>query len=256
MVFAAQLCSYGQETEEKSPAWINPDTGYQVWVEDEAGLLTQEQLTELSQVMEGITAYGNVGFVTTDNHDSSTENFARGYYRNRFGTDSGTIFVIDMDKRNIWIHSDGAVWKVVTAAYADTITDNVYRYASRGDYYGCAREAFEEIHKLLKGQKIARPMKYISNALLAMILAMLANYGLVICFTRLHQPKRKALLANMERKFRYSQIKAVHTHQTKIYDPVSSGSGGGSSGHSSGGGGGHSGGGGGGRSGGGGGHSF
>ena len=164
-----------------------------------------------------------------------------------FGTDSGTLFVIDMDQRNIWIHSDGAVYEVITTAYANTITDNVYRYASKGDYYGCASEAFRQIHELLRGRRIAQPMKYISNALLALILALLVNYGLVIGFTRLRKPKKEEILASIHRRFDYRNLHAVYTHQTKIYDPVSGGSSGGGS--SSGGGGGSS-------SGGGGGHSF
>lgn len=254
--FVAVMCrglivSWGQET----AVFVNLDTGYEVFIEDRAELLTKEQRIELSEVMEEITAYGNAGFVTTNDNPFSTENFARDYYRNRFGTDSGTVFVMDMANRNIWIHSDGAVYKVITDAYGNTVTDNVYKYASRGDYYGCAKEAFSEIHTLLKGQRIPQPMKYISNGLLALILALLFNYGLVVWFTRLKAPKTDAVLSNIHRKFGYSNLRATYTHQTRIYDPVSRGSGG-----SSGGGGnrsgGRSGGGGGGRSGGGGGHSF
>lgn len=233
--------------------YVNPETGYQVLVEDWAELLTDEQLNGLAEMMQGITVYGNAAFVTTDRNASSTENFAREYYMDRFGTDSGTVFVIDMEQRNIWIHSDGAVWKVVTTANANTVADNVYRYASRGDYYGCAAEAFKEIHALLEGERIARPMKYIGNALLAMILALLANYGLVFCFAGLRQPPKGTLLASINRRFRYSGLKATYTHQTKVYDPVSSGSSGGSSGGSGGSRGGGSGGS---RSGGGGGHKF
>lgn len=239
------LRCHGQEE-----AWVNPDTGYRVLVEDEAGLLTEEQRRELAQEMQGITAYGNAAFVTTDHNDASTESFAREYYRERFGTDSGTVFVIDMDNRNIWIHSDGAIYRVITVANANTVTDNVYRYASKGDYYGCAEEAFREIHALLEGQKIARPMKYISNALLALILALLVNFGLVTYSARLRKPKERVLLANIHRRFVFTRPNAAYTHQTKVYDPVSSGSGGGSGGGRS------SSGGGGGRSGGGGGHRF
>lgn len=241
---------YAQENA-VSEEYRNPDTGYQIFVEDRAELLTMEQESELAESMQEITAYGNAAFVTIEENALSTESFARSYYMDRFGTDSGTVFVIDMDNRNIWIHSDGAVYKVITTSYANTITDNVYRYASNGDYYGCAKEAFAEIYALLEGQKIAQPMKYISNALLAMILALLANFGLVICFTRLHKPGYGAVIANIHRKFNYSKLKAVYTHQTRIYDPISKGGGSGGSG----GGGGH-GGGGGGHSGGGGGHSF
>lgn len=247
------LC-YGQEASgdgNESAMYINPDNGYQVLVEDEASLLTSGQCLDLSQVMEGITAYGNAAFVTVGRNLHSTEEFARTYYMDHFGTDSGTVFVIDMENRQIWIHSDGAVYQVITKANAETITDNVYRYASAGDYYKCAREAFKEMQALLEGKNIARPMKYISNALLALILALLANFGLATGFTRLKKPGQDVLLANIHRRFSYSNLKAAYTHQTRIYDPVSRGSGGGSGGRSSGGGSS-----GGGRSGGGGGHGF
>lgn len=251
ILFAGPGQCYGQESLPENVFYTNQDTEYRVLIEDGAELLTEEERLELALEMQGITAYGSAAFVTVENNDFSTEGFARDYYMDRFGTDSGTVFVIDMDNRNIWIHSDGAVYRVVTTAYANTVTDNVYRYASRGDYYECAKEAFGEIQALLDGQRIAQPMKYISNALLAMILALLANFGLVICFTRLRKPGGNAVLANIHRRFIYSEIRAVHTHQSEIYDPVSSGSDGGSSGGS--GGGGSSGGG---SSGGGGGHSF
>ena len=254
MMFLEPLPCLGKEAADENLYYSNPDTGFRVLVEDRAELLTEEEREKLSQTMQEITAYGNAAFVTTQSNVYSTEEFVRSYYMERFGTDSGTVFAVDMTNRNIWIHSDGAVYKVVTKAYADTVTDNVYRYASRGDYYGCAKEAFREIDALLKEQKISQPMKYISNALLAMILALLINFGLVICFTRLRRVAEKELLSGIERRFQYTGLGAAHIRQTRTYSPVSSGGGGGSSG----GGGGSSGGGGGGSSGGGGGggHSF
>lgn len=241
----------GKEAAQEYVFYSNPDTGFQVVVEDRAELLTKEERLELAQTMREITRYGNAAFVTTQSNVYTTEDFVRSYYRQRFGTDSGTVFAIDMDNRNIWIHSDGAVYKVVTKGYAETVTDNVYRYASGGDYCGCAAEAFLEIEALLKEQKISQPMKYISNGLLAMILALLANFGLVICFTRLRKPGEKALLSGACKRFSYSELRAEYVRQTRTYSPASSGGG---SGHSGGGGGGSSGGGG--HSGGGGGHSF
>ena len=249
-VFICSLPKCRAEEERGQNTYANPDTGFLVVVEDDAELLTEEQRRELAAVMESITAYGNVAFKTIDVNTASTESYARSFYQKRFGTDSGTLFLIDMDNRNIWIHSDGAVYGVITTANANTVTDNVYQYASRGDYYGCAAEAFRQINALLEGQRIARPMKYISNALLAMILALLINYGLVLRFTGLRKPGEGEILGNIYRRFSYTKPTAVHTHQTKTYDPVSSGGGssgggghsggGGGGGHSSGGGGGHS----------------
>lgn len=255
MAFVSPFRCLGKEAAGQNVYYSNPDTGFQVLVEDEAELLTKKEREQLAQTMRGITLYGNAAFVTTQSNVYTTEEFVRSYYGSRFGTDSGTVFAIDMDNRNIWIHSDGAVYKVVTKAYADTVTDNVYRYASRGDYYSCATEAFLEIDALLKEQKISQPMKYISNGVLAMILALLINFGLVVCFTRLRRPGERELLSGACKRFSYSGLRSDYVRQTRVYSPVSSGSG--SHGSGSHGGGGSSGGsGGGGRSGGGGGHSF
>lgn len=223
---------------------------YRLVIEDNAELLTEEQEAALAEIMKDISAYGNVAFVTVAENASSAESFARSFYQMQFGTDSGTVFLIDMDNELIWIHSDGAIYKVITTAYANTITDNVYRYASGEKYYECAAEAYRQIFALLEGQKIVQPMKYISNALLAMILALLINFGLVCYFTRIKKPSESEILRNIEKRFKSTKPTAVFTHESKVYDPVESGSGGSSSGgggsrssggssSSSGGGGGH-----------------
>ncbi len=225
----------------------NTVVGYSVIVEDDADLLTEEQEIDLAVVMKEITAYGNVAFKSIAHNSTSTEGFAKSYYKELFGSRSGTLFLIDMDNRNIWIYSDGAVYKVITRAYANTITDNVYRYASAQDYYACASRAFEQIFALLEGAGVAQPMKYISNFLLAMILALLINFGVTNYFTKARKTKDNEILKKVEKRFKCTKPRATFTHQTKTYDPVSSGSGGGgsrggggSSGGSSGGGGGHS----------------
>lgn len=250
-VLLAEMTVSCAELSDGQPVYTNPDTGYCVVMEDEADLLTGRERDELAAVMQDITAYGNAVFKTIEENGSSTESFAKNYYKSRFGAESGTVFLIDMDNRNIWIFSDGAIYKTVTTAYANTVTDNVYRYASRGDYYTCAAEAFGQIYALLEGNRIAQPMKYISNALLAVILALLINFGLVSYFARLKSPGEDEILKNIEKRFSYTKPVATYTHTSKIYDPVSTDSG---SGGSSGGGGGSSGGSG--SSGGGGGHSF
>lgn len=228
------------------PAYTNPDTGYQAVIEDDAELLSEEERLALTEMLEEITAYGNVAFKTIDDNSMSTENYARSYYKDMFGTASGTLFLIDMENRIIWIHSDGAVYKVITTAYANTITDNVYRYASNKEYFVCAQKAFEQILSLLKGQKIAQPMKYISNGLLAVLLAMLLNYGVVCIFAGAKKPGKKKMMENVPVRFSYTKPLAVFSHQTRTYNPVSSDSGssssssGGGGSSSSGGGGGHS----------------
>lgn len=235
--------------------YTNPDTGYQVVVSDDAGLFLETERYDLAEQMQKITEYGNVALITIDENSSSAQSYAASCYRELFGTDSGTLFLIDMDNRMLWIHSDGAVYETITKDYADTITDNVYTYASYEDYYQCAMEVFGQIDSLLDGQRIAQPMKYISNLFLALILALLINFGVVKYFTGLKKFGNAQMLDSIQKSFEATPISVQYTHETKIYSPVSSDSGGGSSssGGSGGGGGGHSGGG---SSGGGGGHRF
>lgn len=229
----------------------NPDGSYRVVMDDGADLLTESQEEELTEIMQKITDYGNVAFLSVTENSLSAEDYARSSYKTLFGTDSGTLFLIDMDNRMLWIHSDGAIYGVVTTAYAETITDNVYRYASDEEYYECAKEVYREIFALLQGQKIAQPMKYISNTLLAMILALLINFGLVCYFTRLKKPSEADVLRIIDKRLECTKPTATFTHKTKRYDPIESSSSGSSGGSSSRGGGGGSG-----SSGGGGGHRF
>ena len=228
--------------------WENPDTGYCIILEDDAQLLGSREQEELVAAMRTVTAYGNAAFKSISANAYSAASFADDYYHGLFGTESGTLFLIDMDNRELYLFSDGAIYRTIGKSYADTITDNVYRYASDGDYYLCASRAFEQIGAVLAGEKIAQPMKYISNALLAFILAALLNYFLARSLSRSSKPGTGEILGSISTRFDFQNPRKILTSQTKVYDPPSSSSSGG--GHSggggrSGGGGGHSGGGGG-----------
>lgn len=224
----------------------NPETAYVAIIEDDAGLLSEMEEVELAKVMLPITEYGNVAFQSIDENVYSTKTYIEEYYREQFGTRSGTVFLIDMDNRKIWIFSDGAIYRVITNSYADTITDNCYRYASKEQYYRCAEEAFSQIYTLLEGNRIAQPMKYISNTLLAIVLALLLNFFVMRQMSKVRYPGEKELQKGLISRYQFNNPNAEYIRTTKTYSPPSS----------SGGGGGSSGGGGGGSSGGGGGHSF
>lgn len=245
-VLKAQAAATSTETEEPQ-LWENPETGYFVIVDDDAELLDASERQQLALEMQGVTEYGNAIFKSLDYNPYSTSYFAEDYYHTCLGTASGVLFLIDMDNREIYIFSDGAVYRTITKAYAKTITDNVYRYASNGDYFSCASKAFSQIHTLLSGQKIAQPMKYLSNVLLALILAALINYFVAVRSSRTAKASKSEILASASTKFAFHNPRIQLTNQSKVYSPSSSGSGGG--GRSGGGGGG-------GRSGGGGGHRF
>ena len=233
---------------------LKADSGYRVYIDDGEDLLSDSEERMLETEMSRITEYGNAAFVSVSQHQD-TGSYAKKLYRELFGSESGFLFLVDMGRRNIWIHCNGAIYRVINKSYANTITDNIYRYASKGEYYECAYHAYEQALTLLKGGRISQPMKYISNLLIALVSALLINFYVLII-------DRKTVLIEPAAKSQATMTTAVgvdilsknliRSKRTRHVETSSGGGGGYSGGGSSGGGGGSSGGGGGG----GGGHSF
>lgn len=231
-----------------STEYQNPDTGYTVVMRDDAGLLSESEREALASEMAAITEYGHAAFHTVTSHSyPSTESYASAFRSSQFGIESSTVFLIDMQYRKIYIWSYGTIYEAVTDSKADSITDNVYRYASDEDYYGCASEAFSEMKTILSGGRIAEPMKLVSNLLIALAVSFLVMYLIVHSVASMKAPSRREILASSVVSFDGGDPTVVHTGTTRRYSPVqkSSGSsggggGGGFSGGGGGGGGGHS----------------
>ena len=220
--------------------------GHTLLIEDDANLLTEEEEEKLKEKMKPLTKYGHIVFKSiSTNPKYSTKEFANDFYYSKFGNESGTIFIIDMDKRNIWIVSAGENYKHITDSKADIITDNIYRYASRKEYYECAEKAFEQIGIVLDGGKIAEPMRHASNVVISIVLAFFINFFIVLNASKLKKAANSEVLKNCDIAFEAGNVDGRKTGTHKVYSPPSSSSSGGSSGGGGGGGGGFSGGGGG-----------
>lgn len=231
-----------------APLRISAASNYRLVIDDREDLLTASEENMLQIKMEKIRQYGNVGFVTVSQF-SSTDTYTKNLYRDLFGRESGMLFVIDMGRRNIWIFCDGAIYRIINKSYANTITDNVYRYASKGQYYDCAYNVFDQAETLLEGGRISQPMKYISNALIALVLAILGNFIFLVIQRGESIANPDTIAKAMSSGVAVGIVSKVMTKSKKSRHVESSGGGGGFSGGGGGGGGGGS-------SGGGGGHSF
>ncbi|MBQ8139843.1 MAG: TPM domain-containing protein [Lachnospiraceae bacterium] len=235
--------------------YTNPDNSFIAVIEDNADLLTEYEEDALLQVMIPLTKYGSIGFISTDSNSTSARYYAEERSHANFGRMfSQSVFLVDMDNREIFVYSDGANYKVITDKKGTIITDNIYTYASAKDYYTCAYKAYEQMYALLEGRKIMEPMRIISAVLISVLTAMLICFIIVNSYAKLKTVSMADLLGSVDRKLTSTQPKVTLTKETKTYSPQSSGSSGG--GHSGGGhhsSGGHSGGG---HSGGGGGHRF
>ena len=228
--------------------YMNPNNSFLVVIDDKADLLTDSQEEALLDVMIPLTEYGHIGFFSTNDNYTSPKYYVEEQSHNNFGRmHSQSAFLIDMDNREIFVYSDGSNYKVITNSKGSTIADNIYTYATAGDYYGCAYRAYEQMYKLLNGGKILEPMRYISAALISILAAMLVCFIIINSSSKLKSPSVDDILGPAGKKCEISQPEVVLTSETKTYSPQSSGSGGGggSRGGGGGGGGGHSGGGGG-----------
>ena len=221
----------------------NSETNYKLLIEDDVNLLTSSEIEDLKEIMYPLTTYGNIAFKTISSNSTTTPNYASNYYHSKFDNASGTLFLIDMDNRIIYIFSDGANYKIITRAKAELITDNIYRYDNREEYFECAKSAFSQVQTLLEGGKISEPMRYISNILISLTSAFIICFIIVLKKTGIKNASDKEILKNCDILFNVNNVKGTLVGTHRVYSPrsdSSSSSGGGGGGGSSGGGGGHS----------------
>ena len=187
----------------------------------------------------------NAGFATIDHNPMySTETYAADWLEYYLGTESSILFLIDMDNRQLYIRANngGGIGKKITASYCRVISDNVYSYASEGDYYTCAYKVFDQALTLLAGQRISQPMKYVCNALFAIAIGMILCYFLAKGTSSIRRTTDDEMLEYANKNISYTPPELEHSYTEKKYHPRSSGSGGGHGGGGGGGshGGGHS----------------
>ena len=218
---------------------------YDVIIEDNAELLSDEEEVNLREKMLPISQYGNVAFITTSEKNYSTEDFTKAYFRNHFGTSSGTVFAIDMYNREIYIFNDGKIYSKVNSAKAYEITDRAYTYATDKDYYMCAVTVFEQELIFIEGGSIISAMRIITGLLFGVCLSFTISICIVY-FSRKPKLVTETALAptanlNIKREYKLTKrTKTRHSSGGSGGGGSSGGGGGGGGGGSSGGGGGHS----------------
>lgn len=227
-----------------------------VIIYDDAELLSSDEYIQLEKYLKTLDSSINYLVVTTSSHDygDSEDEILYTYYDESFGEKSdGIAFIVDMYDRRIHLSGYGEIQYKIKDADSIDITDNVYRYASKGDYYNCILHVFEQADTLVHEGAILRPMRFAVTFLVSIILGFLLAFFVAI-------KDRKALIKNtgeMEMLLAGASFvggatiydsKKVLRHESNSSGGFSSGSGGSFSGggggfSSGGGGGGHSGGG-------------
>ncbi|MDO4977172.1 MAG: TPM domain-containing protein [Eubacteriales bacterium] len=171
---------FWQTSDVNAASYQNKETGFTAKIMDDADLFTEKEEKELTKAMADFTEFGNALLATSNSNNFDTvKKLAVDYYDKAFGIEDGAVFLFDMDNREIYWYTEGDLYDVLSVKSAMAITDNVYTYATKGDFVTCAKEAFIQAASVVRGEGIAQKMKYYGNALLALILALFANYILL-----------------------------------------------------------------------------
>lgn len=212
---------------------------------DDADLFTSEQEKQLKEQMLPMVSYGNVALITNvAAYNGEANKFAEQLCHEYFPNGSGVVFLIDMYQRRIEFRAIGSMRQNVTNSRASGIADNIYTYASDGNYYECAQKGLEQLQIILEGGHLSVPMRYVSNFFFAASISLLIVFGAVY-LDRTKWNMGKAV-DNLEKNIPDGQKSAPNviivskkkTKETRVSNSSSSGSsgGGGGGGGSSGGG--------------------
>ena len=96
-------CVNVKAEESYDASYENPNTGYIAMIMDDANLLSYSEVSMLLKDMKPITEYGDVAFCSTNNNIYSSATYAEILCEEYCSRSSGTIFLIDMDNRNIYL---------------------------------------------------------------------------------------------------------------------------------------------------------
>ena len=233
-----------------SEEWTkSKESGNTLVYDDKYDVLDKKEKKALLKLMDELSIYGNVCFVTDSEpgiaDESDADRKADAYYYERFEDEDGLLLLFDYDEGYteeehcmMWMVTYGALEKKIRPSKCNTILDNAYNNNSYHDWYGSAASSFQQAYDLLETGRLAEPMKYISNIFLALILGLLINFIIAMWSIRSRIPGDDEVLLGLFQSYKTSGVKLDYVGTTRTYSPQSSSSGGGRSG--GGGGGGHS----------------
>lgn len=124
-----------------APAFALADN---VTIDDQSGLFTPEEVTELNQLAQEINQKikGEVFIITTNSNTNSPEIFADNYLRDHIGNNhNGAVLLLDMGQREIYIATSGNMIDYITDKRLNTMLDEIYE-AMVDSNYGLASRIF------------------------------------------------------------------------------------------------------------------
>lgn len=210
------------------------DTSLKIY--DYANLFSDTEEVQLKDSVEQfIYEYDmDMVIVTIDyNNKLSSMAYADDFYDyNGFGRglqNDGILFLIDMDKRNMWISTTGRAISVYNDTRIDTILDFTYNKIKNKEYAKCAEE-FVKYAKIYaqRGASGSDSVMTMSNA---MIISILVGTLATLIYTltginSLKTAKKQRTAQNYVKNFTVTGARDMYSHKnvSRVYNPPSSSS--------------------------------
>lgn len=121
-------------------------------VDDEAGLLKQDEIEEIETQLKKLSKDTGYAFVvvTTDNtYGKSSEAYADDYFDACYPVTDGVLYLIDMDNREVYISTCGGMIRKNSDRDIDRIIDAGYDELRDGKYKDCILQMLKKQRKVL-----------------------------------------------------------------------------------------------------------
>lgn len=110
---------------------------YDRYVVDQADLLTDQEEAEIGSYIEEMSETWKQDYVvvtTDDAEGKDSEEYADDYYDYHGYQENGVLYLIDMDNRNVWISTSGAMIQFLTDSRIESVIDAGYGELKAGNY--------------------------------------------------------------------------------------------------------------------------
>lgn len=197
------------------------ENGYKAILEDNVGRLSESEQTKLIDTMKPITEYGNVALVLQSDFEYGGYLYSQEYVDKQWGTESGTLVLIDLEDNSLYIHNSGYIRKNISDETSRKMRYPLEDYIDSGDYYTCFVQALTQIGDMLAKGKVNKPMKHITYALLALVIAMFIMYYVVNLSMKKYSVSEDEWQKSISVKQDIYNFSEHYLHETKKYVPGS-----------------------------------
>lgn len=201
--------------------YTNPTTGHRAVIIDELGSLSAEEAIELLQAMEPITKYGDAVYKTTVSSGAfDPEKYMDIQYGVTMSGATGVLVLLDAGNNSFKVRCGGKWETMINRKQAESIaTIALNGYRENEQAVTVPQTAFNQVYARLEQARKARPVKYVCNAMLALILAMLINFVLVDKLSRMQKTSDQELLENAAGYCRHGEVMIEYLTRTETYSP-------------------------------------